>query len=251
MEREPEPIGQVLESVRQAVQANAPRISSQTTPDLLPSPSEAEQTLPRPSSISGTTGEAKGMPARTGKQHGGHGALAVSNTNPPDLPAWQREAIAKLTGSPHLDKLLTACQRATPSLLRSLADGPRPWCSQSKSFVWKDGLTETESKAISWAGRIAERALAERDDGRIARAVRVLMMLPTSGDAVDGDHAEAWIALLDDMPVWAVERACFEYAKAHKWRPTPVEIRELVQSETRFVRMLVRNASHLPAEARP
>jgi hypothetical protein len=68
--------------------------------------------------------------------------------------------------------------------------------------------------------------MMERDDVRLTRTLDVLMMLPTSGDLINGDKATTWIALLDDLPIWAVEAACVEYAKQEQWRPVPSQIRE-------------------------
>lgn len=162
------------------------------------------------------------------------------------LPGWKRTALTALPNfnSRPLDKIHTALNRVTHGKKRSLVEGPRVWDRASRRFIDAQ-LSDDERKGIAWLGKAARLALAERDDDRLARSVRVLMMLPTSGDQIQADHAETWLMLLSDYPIWAIEAACIQYGRTQKWRPSPAEIIQLANDQSRFVRELADNADTL------
>lgn len=161
-------------------------------------------------------------------------------------PHWSKTAkneLQHLSSEPiaEIYKLLT---RATHGRLQRLALGPRAFDRRQGKFVPVD-LDETERNAVKWIGRRASQALAERDLSRLRRSIRVLMSLPTSGDRIDADSAEAWLMMLGDLPVWAVERACVDYAARNKWRPSFSDIIERAEHAKRFIDRLARNADML------
>ena len=72
-------------------------------------------------------------------------------------------------------------------------------------------------------------------------------MLPTSGDRITADSAEAWLMLLQDLPVWAAERACVEYAKRKTWRPSFADIIDGAEKAKGLIERFARNAEMLNA----
>lgn len=163
-------------------------------------------------------------------------------------PHWSETALNELANlsSEPLEAINGLLNRATPGMRRKLVLGPRAFDRRQGKFVTVD-LDETERKSIAWIGRRASQALAERDVTRLRRSIQVLMMLPTSGDRITADSAEAWLMLLQDLPVWAAERACVEYAKRNKWRPTPAEIIDGAEKAKSLIDRFARNAELLEA----
>lgn len=162
------------------------------------------------------------------------------------LPHWSETALAELANlsSEPVEAINDLLNRATPGMRRKLVLGPRAFDRRKGKFVPVD-LDETERKAIAWIGRRAVQALQERDVTRLRRSIQVLMMLPTSGDRITADSAEAWLMLLQDLPVWAAERACVEYAKRNKWRPTPADIIDGAEKAKSLIERFARNAEML------
>lgn len=164
------------------------------------------------------------------------------------LPHWSETALRELPdlSSEPVAAIASLLNRATPGMRRKLVLGPRAFDRWKGKFVTVD-LDETERKAIAWIGRRAAQALQERDIARLRRSIQVLMMLPTSGDRITADSAEAWLMLLQDYPIWAAERACVEYAKRNKWRPTPAEIINGAEKAKHLIERFARNAEMLEA----
>lgn len=81
--------------------------------------------------------------------------------------------------------------------------------------------------------------LAERDRARLARVLATtIQLLPSKMDAPDDNAAEGWLHLLGDLPIWAAEAACVQYARQNKWRPAPSEIIEIAERIARPVKEL-------------
>lgn len=161
-------------------------------------------------------------------------------------PHWSETALAELANlsSEPAAAINDLLSRATPGMRRKLVLGPRAFDRRQGKFVPVD-LDETERKSIVWIGRRAVQALHERDVARLRRSIQVLMMLPTSGDRITADSAEAWLMLLQDLPVWAAERACVEYAKRNKWRPSFADIIDGAEKAKSLIARFARNAELL------
>lgn len=161
-------------------------------------------------------------------------------------PHWSETALAELANlsSEPVGAINALLNRATPGMRRKLVLGPRAFDRRQGKFVPVD-LDETERKAIVWIGRRAAQALQERDVARLRRSIQVLMMLPTSGDRITADSAEAWLVFLQDLPVWAAESACVEYAKRKTWRPSFADIIERAEHAKRLIDRFARNAELL------
>lgn len=187
---------------------------------LLPTQKPAALIGSEPGKISGTTT----LPTAASGQVTKAGILAGSDGAGTRQSERLKQLAAK-TSSRGLALLATGIDRMTHGTKQYLLAGPRGWVSSERRFQRQEMDSQTV-KAAKFCLLAIGSAMMERDDVRLTRTLDVLMMLPTSGDRINGDKATTWIALLDDLPIWAVEAACVEYAKQEKWRPVPSQIRE-------------------------
>ena len=208
---------------------------------LLPMPKSEGLIGSEPGKISGTTTSStasNGLAQRDGTQLGKVGADARTSSMQSRIAAT-----AETAGSRGLAALAKGIDRMTLGTKQYLLAGPREWVSSERRFQRRemDSQTVTAAKFCSLA---IGRALADRDDVRLARALDVLLMMPTSGDRINADKAATWIMLLDDLPIWAVEAACVEHAKQERWRPVPSQIRERAADIIAPYQRILRNCQH-------
>ena len=208
---------------------------------LLPMPKSGGLTGSEPGRISGniTSNTANnGLALRDGSQLGRVGADARTSSTQSRIAET-----AATAGSRGLALLAKGIERMTHGTKLYLLAGPREWVSSERRFQWRemDSQTTTAAKFCSLA--ITE-ALADRDDVRLTRSLDVLMRMPTSGGRINTDKAKTWIMLLDDLPIWAVDAACVEYAKQEHWRPEPSQIRERAADIIAPYQLIFRNCQH-------
>ena len=161
----------------------------------------------------------------------------------PTIPGYMSKRVndLRILSSDNLALLSRALtERLTPSGVQLSVGGPRKWNSETRRLEWLE-WSESDMRQLTWAAGVCRKALAERDDQRMTRSIACCMALPSSGDNIGDDAAEMYLAVLEPFPVWAVERACVQWATENRWRPAPADLVTLCREAVALCERIVEN----------